>query len=302
MSTWGSDLLALLIWPGLLCGTLLGWFYQWFVRKLTARFQGRKGPYFFQPFYDFIKLLGKETIVPAGINPALFYGLPALSVASALFALALVPVPGNLMRTFPGDLILFIYLLEVPDLCEMLAGFATRSPYGQVGAAREAMMSIAYNVPFLAAVIALAVQAQSFSLSVLATTPLSWGSLVAALAFFLALPAKLKCNPFSIPNAEQELCAGAHTEFNGLPLALFELSHTFELVALIGLFATLIVSPLLGGFAAWLAFLLLSILLVILVTVLNTATARIKLNQAFSFYWRWGAVVAVLVLIFAVIR
>lgn len=302
MSTWGSDLLALLIWPGLLCGTLLGWFYQWFVRKLTARFQGRKGPYFFQPFYDFIKLLGKETIVPAGINPALFYGLPALSVASALFALALVPVPGNPMRTFPGDLILFIYLLEVPDLCEILAGFATRSPYGQVGAAREAMMSIAYNVPFLAAVIALAVQAQSFSLSVLATTPLSWGSLVAALAFFLALPAKLKCNPFSIPNAEQELCAGAHTEFNGLPLALFELSHTFELVALIGLFATLIVSPLLGGFAAWLAFLLLSILLVILVTVLNTATARIKLNQAFSFYWRWGAVVAVLVLIFAVIR
>lgn len=302
MSTWGSDLLALLIWPGLLCGTLLGWFYQWFVRKLTARFQGRKGPYFFQPFYDFIKLLGKETIVPAGINPALFYGLPALSVASALFALALVPFPGNLMRTFPGDLILFIYLLEVPDLCEMLAGFATRSPYGQVGAAREAMMSIAYNVPFLAAVIALAIQAQSFSLSVLATTPLSWGSLVAALAFFLALPAKLKCNPFSIPNAEQELCAGAHTEFNGLPLALFELSHTFELVALIGLFATLIVSPLLGGFAAWLAFLLLSILLVILVTVLNTATARIKLNQAFSFYWRWGAVVAVLVLIFAVIR
>lgn len=302
MSTWGSDLLALLIWPGLLCGTLLGWFYQWFVRKLTARFQGRKGPYFFQPFYDFIKLLGKETIVPAGINPALFYGLPALSVASALFALALVPVPGNPMRTFPGDLILFIYLLEVPDLCEILAGFATRSPYGQVGAAREAMMSIAYNVPFLAAVIALAVQAQSFSLSVLATTPLSWGSLVAALAFFLALPAKLKCNPFSIPNAEQELCAGAHTEFNGLPLALFELSHTFELVALIGLFATLIVSPLLGGFAAWLAFLLLSILLVILVTVLNTATARIKLNQAFSFYWRWGTVVAVLVLIFAVIR
>lgn len=302
MSAWGSDLLALLVWPGLLCGTLLGWFFLWFIRKLTARLQGRKGPYFFQPFYDFVKLLGKETIVPAGINSALFYGLPILSAASALFALALVPVPGNPMNTFPGDLIVFIYLLEVPDLCEMLAGFATRSPYGQVGASREAMMSIAYNLPFLAAVIALAVQAGSFSLAALATTPLSWGSLVAALAFFLALPAKLKCNPFSIPNAEQELCAGAHTEFNGLPLALFELSHTLELVALIGLFATLIVSPLLGGLAAWVAFLALSFLLVILVTVLNTATARIKLNQAFAFYWRWGTVAAVLVLIIAVIR
>jgi NADH-quinone oxidoreductase subunit H len=302
MSAWGSNLLALIVWPGLLGGTLLGWFYMWFIRKLTARLQGRKGPYFFQPFYDFVKLLGKETIVPAGINRALFYGLPIVSVGSALLALALVPVPGNPMSTFPGDLIVFIYLLEVPDLCEMLAGFATRSPYGQVGATREAMMSIVYNLPFLAAVIALAVQAGSFSLSALATTPLGWGSLVAALAFFLALPAKLKCNPFSIPNAEQELVAGAHTEFNGLPLALFELSHTLELVALIGLFATLVVSPLLAGLSAWVAFLALSFLLVILVTVLNTATARIKLNQAFTFYLRWGVVAAVLVLIVAVIR
>jgi len=301
MNTMWADFFALIIWPGLIGGTLLGWLYLWFIRKLTARLQGRQGPPFYQPFFDFIKLLGKETIVPAGMNRALFYGLPVLSLASALFALALIPIPGNPMKSFTGDLIVFIYLLETPALCDILAGFSTRSPYGQVGASREAMMSLAYNLPFLAAVIALAIHAGSFSLTALAASPFSWGRLITALVFFLSLPAKLKSNPFSIANAEQEVVAGAHTEFNGLTLAMFELSHTLELVALVGLFAALIISPLTTGFAAWVLFLLVSIAAVILVTVLGTATARLKLNQAFNLYWQWGAAAAVLVLVIAVI-
>lgn len=297
MKSLGLDVLALLVWPGLIGGTLLGWLYMWLVRKLTARLQGRKGPFFLQPFYDFIKLLGKETMVPTGISRSLFYGLPAVSLGAALFALALVPVPGNPIQAFPGDLIVFIFLLETLDLCEVIAGFSTRSPYGEVGAMREAMMSLAYNLPFLAAIIALAMQAGSFSLTVLASQPLSWVSLAAALAFLLSLPAKLKRNPFSISNAEQEIVAGAHTEFNGLPLALFELSHTLELVALISLFAAIFISPLLTGAGAWVLFLLISILLVVLVTLLSTATARLKLHQAFKFYWRWGAAAAVLAIV-----
>lgn len=301
MNTWGSYVVALLIWPGLIGGAVLGWFYLWYIRKLTAQLQGRQGPPFYQPFFDFIKLLGKETTIPAGIHPVLFYGLPALSLASALFALALVPAPGHLMSAFPGDLIVFIYLLETPALCDILAGFSTRSPYGQVGAAREAMMSLAYNLPFLAAVIALAIHAGSFSLVDMAKAPLGWGHLAAALAFFLALPAKLKTNPFSIANAEQEVVAGAHTEFNGKALAMFELSHTLELVALISLFAALIVTPIFNGVLLWLGYIVLSVLIVILVTVLGSATARFKLNQAFKFYWGWGAAVAVFALVIAVI-
>ncbi|NMB88444.1 MAG: NADH-quinone oxidoreductase subunit H [Chloroflexi bacterium] len=299
MSTWGGNALALLVWPGLLSSVVLGWFYLWVVRKLTARLQGRQGPPFYQPFFDFIKLLGKQTIVPGGINPTLFYLLPAVSLGSTVFALALLPAPGNPMQSFPGDLIVFLYLLEMPVLCEVLAGFATRSPYGQVGATREAMMSLAYNLPFLAAVIALAARAGSFSLTALAHGPLSWVHLAAALAFILALPARIKMNPFSIPNAEQEIVAGAYTEFNGLPLALFELSHATELVAMVGLFAALFILPLVSGPLAWVAYLLLSLLLVAAVTGLATATARLKLNQAFKLYWSWGAAAALVALLIA---
>jgi len=301
MNALGWDLLALLVWPGLISAALLGWLYMWMVRKLTARLQGRQGPPFYQPFFDFVKLLGKETIVPAGINHTLFYALPLVSLVSVTFAIALVPIPGNPLRSVTGDLIVFLYLLEMPALCEILAGFVTRSPYGQVGASREAMMSLAYNLPFLAAVIALAVRADSFSMAALTSGSFSLARLIAALALFLALPARIKSNPFSIPNAEQELAAGARTEYNGLPLALFELSHAFELVAMINLLAAIFLAPLAGGPLAWVVYVVLSLVVLVGVTVLATATARLKLNQAFRFYWSWGAAAAFLALLVAVI-
>lgn len=291
---WGN-LPALLIWPGLVSGAVLGWFYLWLVRKLTARLQGRRGPFFYQPFFDFVKLLGKQTLIPAGISRAMFYGLPLTAFLCALFALALIPVPGNPITSFTGDLIVLIYLLEMPAIIEVLAGYSSRSLYGQVSAAREALLSLGYNLPMLVAVIALAIHVGTFSLRELAAAPLSWVHLPAAVAFLLAIPARLKINPFSIPNAEQEIVAGVHTEFNGVPLALFELSHALELVALLALFAVLFM-PSLGNLPLELAlYLLISLALVALVTLLGAATARLKVNQAFRFYWSWGALAAVIV-------
>ena len=300
-SQWWQDALALLIWPGLVSGALLGWFYLWLGRKLTARFQGRQGPPFYQPFFDFIKLMGKTAIVPGGVNRRLFYALPLVSLVSVTLALALIPVPGNPMRAFPGDLVVLLYLLEMPALCEILAGYSSRSLYGQVSAVREALLSLGYNLPFLAAVIALAMQVGSFSLSALAAAPVGWIHLAAAVAFLLSVPARLKSNPFSIPNAEQEIVAGAHTEYNGPPLALFELGHGIELVALAALFATLFLPPVGNPVLALGLYLLLSVALVAAVTLLAVATARLKVQQAFRFYWSWGALAAVAAFVVAII-
>ena len=67
----GEYAFAVLVWPGLLGAAALGWLYLWIARKLTARLQGRRGPPFYQPFFDFVKLLGKDTVVPAGVEIAL---------------------------------------------------------------------------------------------------------------------------------------------------------------------------------------------------------------------------------------
>ncbi len=299
MSDWWCYIVALLLWPGLIGGALLGWLLLWMRRKLMARMQQRIGPPFYQPFFDFVKLLGKQTVVPEGVNRQLFYALPMVSLAAVTYGLALLPVPWNPASSFGGDLILLIYLLEVPALCDVLAGYGSRSVYGQVSAAREAVLSLGYNLPFLAAVIAIAMAAGSYRLGDLAAAPFGWTHVAAALAFVLALPAKLKSNPFSIPNAEQEILGGAHTEYNGAPLALFELAHAIELVALIGLFGVLFLPAVSNTFAALLFYLLFGMAVVAAVTLLSAGTARLTIAQAVRFYWRWGLAIAALAFVAA---
>jgi len=283
---------AVSVWPGLLGGAALGWLYLWVVRKVSARMQGRKGPPFYQPFFDFVKLLGKETVVPGAISRGLFVLLPGASVTAATLALLILPVPGNPVGSFQGDLVLLLYLLEVPMLCDVLAGFVTRSIYGQVGAMREAVLCLAYNVPFLGAVVAVAQHARSFRLSDLQAAPTGPITLLAATAFLLAIPARLKSNPFSIPNAEQEIVAGVHIEYSGVPLAVFELSHALEVVALVDLFLVLFVPPLAAPGHTAALYLGVSIALITLVTAIATVTARLTVRGAFRFYWTWGGLAA----------
>jgi NADH-quinone oxidoreductase subunit H len=290
---------ALLIWPGLAGGAALGWLFAWIQRKLTARLQGRKGPPFYQPFFDFVKLLGKETVAPGGVDRRLLFALPLISAVAAVCALSLIPVPGNPMPSFAGDLIVLLYLLEVPALCEVLAGYSSRSLYGQVGSAREAILWLAYNLPFLAAVLSVAIQAKSLTLAALVAVPLGPVHLAAVAAFLFALPGHLKRNPFSIPNAEQEIVAGPFTEYSGAPLAFFEMAHGLELVALVSLFTVLFLPVGRAAATGWLAYLIGSGALIAMITLVATATARLTVRHAFRFYWSWGACAAVLALVIA---
>ncbi len=291
----------MLVWPGILGAAALGFFYLWIARKLMARLQGRKGPPFYQPFFDFVKLLGKDTVIPSGVNPTLFYTLPFLSLLATGFGLMIVPVPGHAIGSFPGDIVLLLYLLEVPVICDVLAGYVSQSIYGQVSAMREAVMSLAYNLPLLAAVIALAQSVGSFRISDLQATPYSLVTGLAVIAFFVAIPARLKSNPFSIPNAEQEIVAGAHTEYNSAPLAVFELSHALEVVLLFDTFFVLFVPRLGNPLASALLYLAVGLGLIALVTLVAATTARLTVKRAFRFYWLWGGLAAAAAMVVAVI-
>jgi NADH-quinone oxidoreductase subunit H len=292
---------AILVWPGLLGAAALGFLYLWIARKLIARLQGRRGSPFYQPFFDFVKLAGKNTVVPRGANRTLFHALPFMSVCAAVFGLMIVPVPGHAARSFPGDVVLLLYLLEVPGLCDVLAGCVSRSIYGQVSAMREAIMSLGYNVPFLAAVVAMAQSAHTFRLSVLQAAPFGIVTALAGIAFLIAVPARLKSNPFSIPNAEQEIGPGAHIEYNGVPLAVFELAHALEVVLLFDTFYLLFVPHIADPAVATLVYLLVSLALVVLVTLTAATTARLTVKRAFRFYWMWGGVAAGAAVVIAMI-
>ena len=292
-------LIALLVFPGVLYALPAGLFMLGLERKWKARFQGRIGPPITQAFYDVIKLLAKSPVSRIATDVPLLIGLPLFAIGTTLGALSLLPVSRG-ENGFVGDIIVLVGLLEMPALAYILAGYASRSIYGEVGSTREAVVSIASNVPFLAALIAMASASGSMHCAdIVSSTP--WMVRIPALlAILLCLPMKLRITPFSLANAEQELLAGPLTEFDGPRLALWEMAHALEWTALVGFVVTFAIpfrSP--YWIVNALVFVLLSSVLVLLLTLLASSTARLKLSQATGLMWKWGGTVAVIALIAA---
>jgi len=285
-------LAALLIFPGLLYAVPMGWLMLGIERKLRAKLQRRIGPPLIQPFYDLVKLLAKWPLPRAAGERALLAFFPVLSIGAMIGAAGLLPVFRG-ESGFAGDIILLVGLLEIPPVCMVLAGYASRSIYGEVGANREAALDISCNIPFFTALIAMAASAQSLRTATIAiATP--WPvRLAAVLAILICLPVKLRLNPFSIANAEQEVLAGPLVEADGRLLALWEICEALEWVVLIGFVVTIGIPSRTGQW--WIdaiLFVAASLVLVMLLTLLASGTARLKIRQATQLLWRSSFVLA----------
>jgi NADH-quinone oxidoreductase subunit H len=286
-------LIQFFLFPGLLFAVPAGWFYVWGERKAIARMQRRIGPPLLQPLYDFVKLCGKRTPSRRGIEANLLRLWPALSVLSMAGAIALLPVfPGG--HGFAGDAVVLVTLLEIPSICFILTGFTSGSIFGEIGAIREAILNVACNAVFLLSIVTIAVTAKTFRLSDIAGVSWNPGHWIGVFGILLCIPAKLRLNPFSTSSAEQEIYSGPLTEYAGAALAMWELAHGLEWVALTGLVATLVMP---AGGAGWLhatLFVAISFAEVLLLSTLAAATGRLTLERSIRFYWRWAAILAVL--------
>lgn len=291
-------LTGLLVFPGLLYALPAAWLMEWTHRKLTALLQRRIGPPFFQPFFDFVKLLAKTPVARPTLQGFVMTALPLIAIGATLGAIALLPV--IFTGGFSGDLVLFVALVEIAPICMVIAGFATRSLYGGIGATREAILAVVYNVPFLIALFALALGASSFSLAEIAGTPMWHVRIPVLIALLLTFPVKLHLNPFSAASAEQEIYAGATTEYDGPRLAMWELAHELEWVVLAGLWAVLAypVTALIWPARAA-VFVILSFAVVVALTAVSAATARLRVSQISRFFWMWGLGVALIALLAA---
>jgi len=285
------DLLALLIFPGGLFVILAGLLYEWVDRKLLAQLQNRIGPRWFQPFADLVKLLAKEEIVPDGVDRRLFIGLPIFALAGVLTAALYVPMGGVAPAySFDGDLIVTLYLLSLLSLCMGLAGSNTMSRFSLVGATRTLTQVFAYEAPFLLALLGPAVVARSWQISeIIAYTDGRWLIFSQPLGFvvvMVGLMGKLELPPFDAPEAETEIVAGAMTEYSGRGLGLFHLGKAVEMLA--GL--TIIAAFYLGGVSNPLWFVVKTLALLLVVAVLQSLLARLRIDQTVGLWWRYGAV------------
>jgi NADH-quinone oxidoreductase subunit H len=286
-----NALFSILIFPAGLTLILVGMFYEWIDRKLVARFQNRIGPRWFQPFADMVKLFAKEQIKPGTANLILFFGLPVAALSGSLTAALYVPLMGLApAESFPGDLIVTIYLLSLLTMCIGLAGWNTSSRFSLVGATRALTQTFAYEAPFLLALLGPALAAASWQIREINTFAAShWLILTQPVGFIVALiglMGKLELPPFDAPEAETEIVAGALTDYSGRGLAIFNMGKSVELV--VGL--TLVASFYLGGIGGILPFLLKTIALLLVMSVFQSLLTRLRIDQTVGLWWRFGAI------------
>lgn len=258
------------------------------IRKLKAVVHSRKGPPLTQPYFDLLKLLGKENLHVAG-NPA-FSLAPVLTFGSILAAALFTPMGAGAPLGFAGDLIVLVYFLVMASLGIMLGGTATGSPYGSIGTAREMMLGMVVEIIVFSSLIVAVIPAQSFNLSQIsswyhATGP-SLSMIIAAVPFFLILQIQLGKLPFDIPEADQELMGGPFLEASGPKLALYKWGFYAKQIILASLFLEVFIPwPKTGIIPADILINFAKVLVVIVVVgVIDAVNPRIRVDQAVKYF------------------
>ena len=279
---------------GLALTTVLGLLASWVDRKVTARVQYRVGPPVLQPWYDLAKLLGKETVIPAGATREVFLLAPLLGFAAVILVSTILCVSTFHGGTrFAGDVIVVVYLLLLPSLGEVLGASASGNPLASTGASRDIKLILSYELPFALAILVPVIQSgYTFEigamLDVQAQDGLFVWSLSGAVAFIaaiLCMQAKLALVPFDLPEAETEISGGALIEYSGPGLALFRLTKSMLLFVL----PLFLIILFMGGIRLQPGSLLTGIgkLAGVLaaITVIRNTNPRVRIDQVLRFFW-----------------
>ncbi|MDH5482167.1 MAG: NADH-quinone oxidoreductase subunit H [Candidatus Bathyarchaeota archaeon] len=282
---------------------LLSLLFEGIDRKVHARMQKRIGPPIIQPFYDFVKLFNKERIIPMTASSRIFTTVPIIAAAASILG-ASIPVASLIAGSnVGGDLIIILYLLTISPIMVMIGGSSSGNPYGAVGFSRKMTMLIAYEVPMLICILSVSVNYTSLAYYDIVLTQVKIGSLLAlarpsmaaaAAAFVLCMPAYTETVPFDMSEAKTEIVHGSLVEYGGPYLGLVKLAKSASNFALSFLAVSLFFytpalleryfSPELGG-AMLLCLVTTLIFMVFTMTVPRTIFARLKIGQAFKFYW-----------------
>jgi formate hydrogenlyase subunit 4 len=274
------------------------------MRKLRAALHSRIGPPVTQPYWDLLKLLGKEDL--RNTSGLAYAAMPAITLGSVLVLAALVPMGAGAPLAFAGDLIVVLYVSTMSSVLVMLVGFASASPYASIGSSREMMMLLSVE-PILAIALCVgAFKAKTLALGGIVNWQVQNGPsismAIAGAAFFLALQAVAGKLPFDIAEADQEIMGGSLVEQSGPRLAVFRWAMWAKQLV----FAFLLVEV----FFPWphfavpvvdLAATVVKVLIVlILVAVVDVVNPRLRIDQAMGYFMRVG-VSSLAALAFAVI-
>jgi NADH-quinone oxidoreductase subunit H len=282
-------IIEFLVFPGLAFMLTMSFLYTGILRKVAARMQNRIGPPIWQPLLDFLKLLGKEDLVPEQAKPG-FTLWPVLALSSAIVAGLMVPIAMTTQIPFQGNILIIFYFLAMSSVFLYLAGFSSSNPFAGIGSVRKITQAIGYEFPFLISILVPAIFVSSLNPLKISSEQISgvWFAGVfpfAFIAFLVAVLAKTETPPFHAPAAHQEIVAGYYTEFTGTRLAFIELTHFVKLFVLISLGVALF----LGFTPDIFIFFIKSILLLLVITLSRVVFSRMRIDKILVLAWIFGA-------------
>src|SRR5947209_2470650 len=250
------SLLATIITIAVVVGAILGTcaYLILLERKIAAYVQDRVGPNrvgpfgLLQPIADGLKFLLKEDIIPAHVDRALFLVAPAIAVSTALLAFAVVPFgpvtpPGQASDSYQWAIaprvdigIVFVFAItSLTVYAIILGGWSSNNKYSFLGGMRSSAQLISYEIPLGMSALAVVLLSGSLNAERIIDHQLDAGwhiayQPLAFLLFFTSVLAESNRLPFDLPETEQELVGGYHTEYSGFKFALFMLGEYTHLI------------------------------------------------------------------------
>jgi len=271
-------------------------------RKVAGHVQRRPGPFevgphgLYQALADAGKLVGKQLATPRGADALLFWTAPLMAFMPVPLMFIAMPFGENLwgLGTNLG-LVLILSFAGFNVLALCLAGWASNNKWSLLGAARAVAQAVAYEIPLLLSVLAVAMLTGSLDLREVAAHqgnwPWQWNVLVQPLAFFIyfvCAVAETNRAPFDLAEAESELTAGVHTEYSGMGNGIIFLAEYANMLV-VSCVATVLF---LGGAAGPVApgpwwFLAKMYALVTLIIFMRWTYPRVRFDQLLNLNWRW---------------
>lgn len=270
----------------------------WLERRLLGLWQDRYGPNRAGPFgvlqwvADVVKIIMKEDWVPPFADRPLFVIAPAIVMVATLAAFAVIPMtPGIAVANLNIGLLFFLAMTSISVYSVVLGGWSSNSKYALLGGMRSAAQMISYEVFMGLAVMGVVMQAGTFNLKgvVLAQQDL-WFCIpqfFGLVVFTIAGLAETHRLPLDLPEAENELVAGYHTEYSSMKFGMFFVGEYAGVIVTSALIVTLFFGGWLGPWLppfVWFALKTLAVALFFI--LLRAALPRPRFDQLMGFGWK----------------
>ena len=274
-------------------------------RRVIGFMQLRRGPNvvgpfgMFQPFADALKLMAKETILPAGANKVVFLLAPMLTFILSLVAWAVIPFDEGLVIADINVGILYLFAVSSLGVYGVImAGWASNSKYAFLGALRSAAQMVSYEVSMGLVIITVLLCAGSLNLSEIVEAQRGmWFALPLLpmfVVFFISTLAETNRAPFDLPEGESELVAGYFVEYSSMSFALFFLGEYANMILMSSMTVILFLGGWLPPFDIWplniipgpLWFILKIILVLFVFLWVRATTPRYRYDQLMRLGWK----------------